>query len=95
MSTTKHTPGPWVAKRGIAAMTDPGGIAKVGSWSVVSLTPSKKDGGADAHLIAAAPDLLAAAERTIAALRGTTLDAVESAALDDLRAAIAKARGGA
>lgn len=76
--TTKHTPGPWIIgafESGKAAVDGPNG-EEVTGW--VELR--------DAHLISAAPDLLAACEALLAG---------SSKAAPLARIAIEKAKGGA
>ena len=84
---SKHTPGPWIAhKRHIAAAN--GGIG----LAVVHVNDDIVDAqttDANAALIAAAPDLLSAARKALAAWTGDGPPIV----LDELRAAIAKAEG--
>ena len=80
---SKHTPGPWhVGYRRVYAATDE--------------TIARRDGidnPANARLIAAAPDLLAAAEG-VATERTDTQFTVSREAIATLRAAIRKAKGG-
>ena len=90
--TAKHTPGPWT-------IVDP----EAGGWCVQSRDMTSKarnggfvsavcpgpDGPANARLIAAAPDMLAALER----LEAVREPGDEIAALEQARAAIAKAKG--
>ncbi len=92
-----HTPGPWFAKR---MRNDNGNfdIDSVGGYFV-----AKSIGGLDvgeeeanARLIAAAPELLAALQRAYMALIGYLpghRNAITDAAIDAARAAIAKAEG--
>ena len=91
---SKFTPGPWVARE-VNGMGWPGqrGFAidfNEDQEQVVEFVYEE----ADAHLIAAAPDLLEALEAVLNAGRGTSgriiLDADDEAVA---RAAIAKARG--
>lgn len=84
--TTKHTPGPWMATpRGYVILTDR-------SADIANVTSANGDDVmmANASLIAAAPDLLAALEYIIteAELNGCRYSLAQA------RAAIAKARGG-
>ena len=95
--STAHTPGPWRQAEGSGAW-----------WEVTAANPSKKgfptlriasdvQKGADAALIAAAPEMLEALQ-TIAAQLDQTWDAPHrphrNAAKAVVRAAIAKATGG-
>ena len=91
-----HTPGPWghgVNPRHILAGDDE--VARAIALGTHRLEEAK----ANAALIAAAPDLLAACEKALAAFDVPCgrLDIGQSMAqtyaLDDLRAAIAKAKG--
>jgi hypothetical protein len=90
---TAHTPGPW------EAYID-GQISSVNTFAesdramLIDITrsgTSVKQDNANARLIAAAPDLLAALERLYAAL---SLDADMVLACEQARAALAKAKGG-
>ncbi len=107
MSNTQHTPGPWRTGGTSFPGTDQ---ARMNVWSP---TPKGMQSGdiiaanckpADAHLIAAAPELLAALKRSLKAMdhMGDVLngmDAVEGRDAkifpiwDEVRAAIAKAEG--
>lgn len=73
-----HTPGPW-------AHTDYGSIKDANNATVAEVLPGGRT--ADARLIAAAPDLLAALEEVV------SLSDRDHAAWDRARAAIAKAKG--
>ncbi len=77
---TKHTPGPWEVVRTpngypcqiTATAGDPrkpGGICDVTRWASISV-PSSAEGEANARLIAAAPDMLAALKDCRAYLAG-------------------------
>ncbi len=95
-----HTPGPWVAWRAtMRAM-----IAEISAtrgekiWTIAHV--DEVDGGdidaANARLIAAAPDLLAALETVAPILEShfaKSAKGVDGTFLDEVRAAIAKARG--
>ena len=85
---TKHTPGPWkFMERGLLVKSD--------ESEVVGTFHKANKNEANARLIAAAPELLAALERVAALDNGfgvvTGLPLVN--AVMDARAAIAKARG--
>lgn len=87
MTKTTHTPGPWMVEDGEIVQCDPGDQAIA---SVLYSTEDDPEADANALLLAAAPDLLAAC-RTLA-------DWMESHAcvppcLTDARQAIAKAEG--
>lgn len=85
----RHTPGPWHLSRHpydrnymrITCGNDPAKDDTLRGYC----------GEANARLIAAAPDLLAALERLL--LSGDVRDAAEKSALTQARAAIAKAEG--
>lgn len=91
MSDTTHTPGPWTVSQPSEKYID------TATGSVAALTYGATK--ADAHLIAAAPDLLAALTKLVANWDANHIPS----ALDDLsppnldigaaRAAIAKAKG--
>ncbi len=88
MTNAAHTPGPWINHDGIIRDNSPEG------WLVATCRFNPKD-DANARLIAAAPELLAAALKAESLLtqlieRGVYL---EPGALRELRDAIAKARG--
>lgn len=93
----KHTPGPWrIGDKGMTVfgpLTDqPSPIA------IANLIPPTPRAGieereANAHLIAAAPDLLAASEQAAALLKELAHDGAENPELEILRKAIAKAKG--
>ena len=102
MSAEQHTPGPWVAKElhgnysGYVILREmPCGLRRV---------DGEKDGrfnAWDARLIAAAPELLAALKRLTKAEDSSSeqftakeIDEIE-ASMNEARAAIAKAEGGA
>lgn len=96
----KHTPGPWCIVRQTPAMgTWPAALAELGYgiWireedGVVDDVPSKRESLANARLIAAAPDLLAAARRLHEIVpQGPPDDWM--VAMADLGKAIAKAEG--
>ena len=96
---TKHTPGPWFSEKGF----------RDGTWKVFEITDNQglllaeviKNG--DARLIAAAPDLLAVLEELLPDLQCRCDVAFTSRGRhqpntfchheDDVKAAIAKARG--
>lgn len=92
---TEHTPGPWVAICP-AEGWDGWWVEAAGEQHIAEVTGYQSDPvrRANAHLIAAAPDLLAACEAALEAIRG---DADIDWMLNverQLRTAIAKARGG-
>ena len=97
---TQHTPGPWTLRR---LEPDPHGIIMIGGWEIwtriydvvagtLGVAPIRNE--ADARLIAAAPDLLAALEATVEyGLRQMRADrpGVAPDWLEQAQAAIAKA----
>lgn len=89
MSELKHTPGPWQTP-GDGRIFGPGedgeNIADATWWP--SDDGRDSESLANANLIAAAPDLLAACEALLAASEGRT-----SHAMDMVREAVAKATG--
>ena len=100
MSAAKHTPGPWWVcgdrpgerrnmNATVRATLDGSTRTTVCRLGQNNNRPRE---WADADLIAAAPDLLAALERLL--LSGDVRDAAEKGALAQARAAIAKATGG-
>lgn len=102
MSEAKHTPGPWcMGRKGnecrIYADRDQHAIARtygtgLNGIGVCELTgPENK---ADARLIAAAPELLAALKGMLEVF-GDEFGMGDSSVCDDARAAIAKVEGGA
>lgn len=91
-----HTPGPWGVHPKLSASENHKGyrVADGDGFFVADVSPRDEDGdegGANAHLIAAAPDLLAAVKAFLALDDGRAF-AHES--WDDARAAVKKARGG-
>ena len=103
MSTTKtakHTPGPWKND----GPTRQGGVRIVApykptcTYMVAEVLPDCPDDAtrdANARLIAAAPDLLAALEKVLAAYEAAREPGHGTILIDEARDAIAKARGGA
>ena len=91
---SEHTPGPWEfkpAREDYRRVLSPD-INAGGNWHVAIVQSSN----ADARLIAAAPDLLAACEYALDAMSGPDgpePTMAEKMAMDRLRAAIEKARG--
>ena len=96
MSEKKFTPGPWVVYRHLPTDVV---VSKSGECSLATLDcgcGDRKTRRANAHLIAAAPELYKALEEMSSCLSdiisGNDWGAVEEY-LDDARAALAKARG--
>ena len=103
---TKHTPGPWRATRDQDSRGNHCWRIDAPSVSLLAVLTyqnagARAEGIADAHLIAAAPDLLAALEAVLAhegerdiSPIGTELDSAElERAKNAARAAIARAKG--
>ena len=92
MGTTKHTPGPWMAT---GHETDPrwqvfyrhssGGLVRV------AICDDDRDDGANARLIAAAPDLLDACK---AALNWLSRCGQEGLVREEIEKTVKKAEGG-
>ncbi len=97
---SQHTPGPWKVKQGTDVTEDrakePCTVAKC--WSS-TFSPPREEAAANARLIAAAPDLLAACKRGLAALTVAVEvgggDPAEHECCRQMGLAIAKAEGGA
>lgn len=94
---TKHTPGPWTYEPGEGCLAPPEGSPRnqVGRFHC-GRNDDGNDGRptkADAALISAAPDLLAACENAVRDIVALT-DAAPEFDPRYLREAIAKARGG-
>ena len=97
--SNKHTPGPWGwADNPSGPWPKLIGPDEEGGWIAMSSDPN----GADAHLIAAAPDLLKALTYTLSMSIEAAADACGGISLDecedfgwvkDARAVIAKAKG--
>lgn len=96
--TVAHTPGPWITKA-IQTHDTPGHVVLWKDTSKSGVHTRRLDykgtfTEADARLIAAAPDLLAALEHAHMALTGylpTHSNAITAAAIEHARVAIAKA----
>ena len=95
--TTKHTPGEWVVDAdGDVCTDDLERLVAAVDWRHVSLRDGEAE--ANARLIAAAPDLLAACERFLAAQRMAETDGragfgLYTEAIEAAEAAVKKARG--
>ena len=90
MATT-HTPGPWAAELAHPPAGSYATIRAADDAIVCHVGLTDEQDGADARLIAAAPDLLTACEAAlVCAEMGITLGLT---ATETLRAAIAKAKG--
>ena len=93
---TEHTPGPWRIWLDMDPK-QPVEIVGMESDFIATVAMENTQARANAHLIAAAPELLAACEFAELVFRkpADTNPEAEIKALGQLRAAIAKARGGA
>lgn len=85
---SKHTPGPWTAQ--------PNGAIWVGDTLISVCAIAPEEATANANLIAAAPDLLEALQLVVDKI-GTDFElySEQQFAIDNARAAIAKATGAA
>ena len=96
MSDLKHTPGPWVATQNEAAawaITTAGPLVMFVCEVNGPYTPSMDRYEADARLIAAAPDLLAACELVLKRWGCYDFVSVHDAAMvGDVRAAVERAK---
>lgn len=90
MSDTQHTPGPWFATPDSYAVYERDGYGYRGDTMCALPGGDPAIRAANARLIAAAPELLAALQAVLPYLGGTVIFAPEQAAA---RAAIAKATG--
>ena len=84
--TSTHTPGPWHYETG-----DDGAVVYTG-FTIAKIPIDGSDWQSNAHLIAAAPDLLAALEAALTAVEYYHEHEGCDAMLDQARAAIAKAQ---
>jgi len=75
-----HTPGPWTSAHGRWVKANKGTIATChNQWNVTDELLSDQEVGANARLMAAAPELLRALERTLSFALGWADEARESA----------------
>ena len=92
MIELKHTPGPWFAANPFGKFE----VAVLNSeWTVYADQEANEDAAGDAHLIAAAPDMLDALDR-VANLNpdaGEIGEGMLKTIVSEARAAIAKAKG--
>jgi hypothetical protein len=95
MNTTNHTPGPWQFDK--SALTGRIDIRKNhanGDSRILGYVWQDQNGDSNAHLIAAAPDLLSALKETIEYLETFAChDEQGRAAIKSANAAISKAEG--
>ena len=87
MTDTQHTPGPWVVYRGVQHQGE--FIIHKDATDIAVTRFANGDCNANARLIAAAPELLAALEACLAVPNKNRPDYI----WDNARAAIAKATG--
>jgi len=90
-----HTPGPWICHSGMVWKSDGSAngipIARM-DRDTPHTEPTERD--RNAHLIASAPDLLAALETMVSAFNANQIDPlVAFAAIERARSAIDKAKG--
>ena len=93
--TTEHTPGPWIINlRGVNDHIGAIGPIFGYNYDSLELDPDNPRDMADARLVSAAPDLLAACEDALEGFRHVpmSLEGTHEAVLT-LRAAVAKATG--
>jgi hypothetical protein len=88
MSDAKHTLGPWMIGED-QSVDETWSIVTTSGGSIIANVNDRHDRRANAHLIAAAPDLLAALIEAADPIGGY----MHGPALERARAAIAKARG--
>ncbi len=97
--TSRHSPGPWITQVDEAPFTVEAAIAT--DPAICELLPRDaeiftEEDEANARLIAAAPDLLAACQRTVRLLEPREgVEALVASTLQQVRAAIAKAEAAA
>ena len=91
---TKHTPGPWYTRKNDASIT---ALLRNGTASTVAhvdFSKSRDEWVANARLIAAAPDMLAALEMVESLLIGVAMtDYPVITELEKVTAVISKAKG--
>ncbi len=95
---SKHTPGPWLNLRRLVVAPGHGAVASVWDGTIHTGEGSKitkEEGGANAHLIAAAPELLAAMQGLMEIAETAMPDTffASDSRVNAARAAIAKAEG--
>lgn len=89
--TSKHTPGPWSYQEWGRLILDSGQGSSRLQVATVALNTRRDEGTANARLIAAAPELLAAALLIVETIEGGPTRPAD--AISAIRAAIAKATG--
>lgn len=96
--TTTHTPGPWGynTENGEIFYDDGDVLPRIADVDLSNLCDtSEAQGHADGHLIAAAPDMLAALQRAAYFFDTPVVKSEENAIRGEVLAAIAKATGAA
>ena len=96
MTDTKHTPGPWVWEHWQMGLTAQNGTSVLAYYDYEGMSlhgKTEDEHEANAHLIAAAPDLLEALEAIVATWDGPKYNHFMADNIDLARAAIAKAKG--
>ena len=96
MTDTKHTPGPWVWEHWKMGLTAQNGTSVLAYYDYEGMSlhgKTEDEHEANAHLIAAAPDLLEALEAIVATWDGPKYNHFMADNIDLARAAIAKANG--
>lgn len=88
---TKHTPGPWVLSPSYPYRTNDAHGQFVADTSYTLRAEEEQE--ANAHLIAAAPDMLAALIEVVRWDEISGIDAEWPVVMETVRAAIAKAKG--
>lgn len=90
--STNHTPGPWIPHNGpcVFVVTT---TTKPRTFRICTINTDRAEAEANARLIAAAPDLLAVLKETLVDYRACGME--ERQIISVIRAAIAKATGGA
>lgn len=96
--SSKHTPGPWNYQEWGRLILDSGTGSSVRLVATVALNTYRDQGSANAHLIAAAPDLLEVAQHCEELLVRYEINRIDGERIADealtrIRAAISKATG--
>lgn len=98
MSKPKPTPGPWTVEGPVVSSKSPSRhvLSKGFGYPAHAFGGSEAEVEANAHLIAAAPDLLKQLEQVLSSIEsGDHLALFSAAAFDAISSAVHKARGGA
>ena len=88
----QHTPGPWQARAGLSRWNVTT-CEKPRTFNICAINTDRIEQAANARLIAAAPELLAACEEAIRYVDSKGSEHVNRVPFVSMRAAIAKARG--